>query len=87
MHAALSRGVLPFQAQAHLMWMYTGENDPTRALRQGLYEGKLMQEMLSLMFKGKVFDFPNKPSEVGFHANTLVSEVSICLTALGFGRF
>lgn len=40
MHAALSRSVLPLQARAHPRCMYTGENDPTRVLRQGFYEGK-----------------------------------------------
>lgn len=66
------------------MWMYTGENDPTRMLRQGLYEGKSMEEMLSLMFKGKVSDFPIELSRAGFHANLHVLEVSIYLTASGF---
>lgn len=35
-----------------------------------------MQEMLSLMFKGKTRDFPNDVSDVGFNAQVRTIEVS-----------
>lgn len=57
MHVALSRSIQPLQARAHHMWADTGEGDDTRAIRGDLYGGKSMQEMFSLLFKGKALEF------------------------------
>lgn len=43
MHVALSRGIQPLQARAHPMWMFRGENDPTRVIRGNFYGGKSMR--------------------------------------------
>lgn len=59
------------------MWRYTRENDPTRVIQGGFFEGKSMWEMLSLMFKGKASDFPNEPIRSVLHVNSPVVEVSI----------
>lgn len=73
MHVALSRGVQPLQFRAHPMHWYTGENDP-RAIRGPFFESKSIQEMLSLLFKGKMTDFPTELSNMGFLASVLVAE-------------
>lgn len=84
MHVALSRGVQPLQARAHPMWQFTGKNDPTRVIRGGFFEGRSMQEMLSLMFKGKATEFPNDSSDAGFSAHVQMIEVSTCSHRLSF---
>ena len=43
--------------------------------------------MLYLMIKGKLMDFPNKPSTPGFIADMVVSEVSIYLSFSNFYQF
>lgn len=58
------------------MWEYTEEDDPTRVIQGGFFEGKSMQEMMSLMFKGKVMAFHNDVSDAGFNAQVRMIEVS-----------
>lgn len=77
MHVALSQGIQPLQSRAHPMHQYTGEDDPTRANRGPFFASKFIQEMLSLLFKGKMSDFPTALSNMGFSATVLVAEVNI----------
>jgi hypothetical protein len=71
------------QAWAHPMWVYIGEDDPTREIWGDFYENKSIQEMLSIMFKGKMTDFPNAWTTAGFSSTVLVAEVSIYLSSSG----
>lgn len=81
MHVALNRRILLPQAHAHPIWKYTegGGDNPTRAIRGGFFENKPMREMLYLMFKGKMTNFPNEVTNAGFTAEVLVVKVSIFL--------
>lgn len=60
----------------HLMWMYNGEDDATRAIRGNFYEGKCMKEMLSLLFKGKAADFLDHKADTGFSTTKSIVHVS-----------
>ena len=48
------------------MAIHQGECDPIRAIRGDFFENKSLREMLSMMFKGKMANFPNDPFEAGF---------------------
>lgn len=79
MHVALHRGIHPLKLCAPPMFQYTGKDDVTKAIRADFFETKLIQEMLSLMFKGKIADFPVEPTHCGFSAKLPIAEVSISL--------
>lgn len=59
------------------MFQYTGEDDVTRAIKADFFKSKLIQEMLALMFKGKIANFPTEPIYTGFSTTILPAEVSI----------
>lgn len=40
------------------MYLYTGQDDVTKSIKNALFEGKSTKEMLSQMFRGKLFGFP-----------------------------
>lgn len=59
------------------MHQYTGQEDAPRSIQNAFFEGKSIQEMLSLMFKGKISDFPGEVTFDGFSAVVPVAEVNI----------
>ena len=70
MHQAMCRGIHPLQGQAHPMHQYGGQDDITQVIQVNFFEGRSIQEMLSLMFKNKIVDFPTKPDYYGFLASS-----------------
>lgn len=66
MHMALSRDMLPHQAQARPMWMYTGEGDSIWSIGDKFYGNKSMREMFSLLFKKQKDGLTDNAEERGY---------------------
>lgn len=61
------------------MWMYNSSDDAIWTIRGSFYEGKSMQEMLSLMFKGRTANFPSDTNDTDFSSMKPMMMVSLML--------
>lgn len=66
------------------MFMYTDETDNTTSIRGDFYEGKSLQEMISMLFKGKTSDFLTDVVYGGFSTDVLPKQVKSRVHSLQF---
>lgn len=59
------------------MYRYTSKDGVNRSIRTDYFEGKSLQEMISMMFKGKTMDFPAETSLAGYLLEAPPPAVSI----------
>lgn len=77
MLVALQRGIQPLELRAHPMHMYTGKEDDTVSIPGEFFEGKSIQEMRTLFFKGGAADFPTNTGWTGFSSALRPKKVTV----------